>query len=237
MRALSWLALVLLLVGGLVFLFGYSRAFVVQDVAVEGVDGELAAEVVDTAAVPTGRPLARVDTGGVRAQILEDTRIADVEVQRSWPDAITLVVTPREPVLAVRPGSSGAYRAADSSGVLFDPVDGPAEDLPKLRVPEAGAPEEQVAGVATLLEALPEDLRSGVSDLRLRSSGTVQFSIGTMKVTWGDVSQPELKSRVLTALLEQESIDPDNEVQPITVDLSAPETPVLTGMPIAPPED
>ncbi|GAA1142273.1 cell division protein FtsQ/DivIB [Ornithinicoccus hortensis] len=237
LRPLRWVALLAVLVGALVFLFGYSRAFVVHDVVVEGTEGELATAVVDSAAIPTGRPLARVDTGDVREQILADPRVADVEVKRSWPDAITLVVSPREPVLAVRSGSSGDYQAADRAGVLFDPVGGPAEDLPKLRVPEAGAPEEQVAGVAGLLEALPEDLRSRVSDLRLRSSGTVQFTIGTMKVTWGDVSQSELKTRVLTALLEQKSIDPDNEVQPVTVDLSAPETPVLTGMPIAPPED
>lgn len=236
-RAIGVCALVLALVGGLIFLFGFSRAFVVHEVAVEGVEGELAGAVVDTAAIPTGRPLARVDTGQVREEVLEDPRIADVEVQRSWPDAITLVVTPREPAIAVRKARSRTDLAADSAGVLFDPVGKPAQDLPRLRIPAAGAPAEQIAGVVALVGVLPEDLRSRVSDLRLKSSGTVDFSIGTMEVTWGDVSRAELKARVLTALLEQESIDPDNEVQPITVDLSAPETPVVTGMPIVTDED
>lgn len=236
-KALGILSLVLLLVGGLVFLFGYSRAFVVQDVAVEGVEGELATAVADAAAIPNGRPLARVDTGSVRDRVLEDARVADVDVQRSWPDAITLVVVPREAALAVRQGGTSRDQGADRAGVLFDPVDGPSEDLPRVRIPEAGAPADQIAGVVVLVEALPEDLRSQISDLRVRSSGTVQFSIGTMEVTWGDVSRPDLKARVLTALLEQEGIDPDNEVQPVTVDLSAPETPVVTGMPVATEDD
>lgn len=235
-KAAGVLALVLALIGGLVFLVGYSRAFVVEDVVVEGTDGELAGAVVDAAAIPAGRPLARVDAGGVEERVLADLRVEELAVKRSWPDAITLQVTPREAAIVVHQGREGP-QVADAKGVVFDSVDSAPKELPEVRIPDDGVEPEHLAGVLELLAALPEDLRGDVSQMRLLADGVVQFKLGTMTVKWGATTQPDLKSRVLAALLQQESIDPTEEVQPITVDLHAPETPVVTGMPVAEDED
>jgi cell division septal protein FtsQ len=235
-KAAAVVGLVLALVGGLVFLFGYSRAFVVQEVVVQGTEGELASAVVDAAAIPTGRPLARVDGGGITERVLADLRVEEVEVKRSWPDAITLEVTPREPAIVVHQGREGA-RVADAQGIVYDSADSAPKKLPDVRIPEDGTEPENLAGVLDLLAALPDDLRGDVARLRVLADGAVQFKIGTMSVKWGATTQPDLKSRVLAALLEQDSIDPHAEVEPITVDLHAPETPVVTGMPVAEDDD
>jgi len=82
-RFAAALLAMLLAAGGVVYLFGYSEAFVVEEVVVRGVEGPLLEEVAATAAVPVGRPLARVDTDAIGERVLGDLRVREVSVQRA----------------------------------------------------------------------------------------------------------------------------------------------------------
>ena len=236
-------ALFLAVLGGVVFLFGWSRAFVVQEVVVQGVEGELAESVRAHASVPHGRPLARVDTGALTERVQQDLRVAQVEVGRSWPSTITLEVVAREPAIAVVvPGEP--MRVADAQGIVYDEVAKKPRGISQLRVPSADAEPTRLRGAIAMRESIPEDLRAQMHGMRLLTTGNMQFRLGEVSVVWGPPEQPTLKSRVLQALLLQDSIElePEDDEraqevrQRVTIDLSVPETPVVKGLPPVPEE-
>lgn len=242
-KVAALVALFLAALGGVVFLFGWSRAFVVEEVVVQGVEGELAEAVRAQASVPHGRPLARVDAGAVTERVQQDLRVAQVEVGRSWPSTITLEVTAREPAIAVVvPGEP--MRVADAQGIVYDEVAKKPRGISQLRVPSADAEPTRLRGAIAMRESIPEDLRAQMHGMRLLNTGNMQFKLGEVSVVWGPPEQPTLKSRVLQALLLQDSIELEQEDdegaqevrQRVTIDLSVPETPVVKGLPPVPEE-
>lgn len=237
------------LIGGLIYLFWFSAVLEVDDVVVRheqeetGLPEDLAQDVLSAAAVPTGVPMARVDTGAAQDRVLQDLRLAEVSVQRSWPSTITVVVTPREPaIILTQPGEP--ERVADAAGVVYDQVSGdeasalragdhPGAAVPVLaaRVPHGDIDEAQVRAALALISALDPALRDQISGLRVMDAGTLRFDLGSVRVDWGLPGQDQDKARVLLALLNQEQIDPDNEDTRITVNLTAPSAPVVRGLP------
>lgn len=235
-RLLVALGVMVLATVGVIFLFWFSQAFVVQDVRVEAaegyeVPGDLAEEALAMAAVPTQIPLARVDTAAAKERVLTDLRVADVQVRRSWPDEIVVVLTPRTPVLVVTQGGSPAT-LADAGGLLYDEVDPVPADLPQLRVPGGEVDAGLVAGVAAVHAGLPEELREEVTRMTLTRAGTMRFPLGRATIIWGPTTANEDKVVVLQALAEQPEMDLwDADGPPLSIDLSVPTLPVITGLP------
>lgn len=229
---------VLALIGGLIYLVGFSSVLAVEQVrAVHADEAELpedlAADVIDRAAVPAGVPLVRVNTGSAGERILEDRRIAEVSVQRSWPNTVTLAVRPREPAIAVTVPREPA-RLADSEGVVYDEAgDDIPEGLPSVRVPPADLETTRVVGAVALTQALPPAWLQDISGLRLFDDGTLRFDLGEVRVEWGLPGQEAEKIVVLQALLAQDEIDIEGSESGgrITVNISAPSAPVVTGLP------
>lgn len=240
-RAVAVLGVVLALVGAVVFLFGFSTVFEVEEVTVTGADGEIAQQAQSVAETNLGRPLARVDASGVEEAVLEDPRIAGVDVSRDWPTTLTLDLTLREPALAMIKAGTRGFVLADADGVVFDTVEEAPAGVPKARVNITGDdlnPEDLIA-LQGLRAALPESVRQEARDLTLAEPGVIQITIGNIEVIWGDGSNGQLKGRALEALLEQEGIDPDAEVSaagPVVIDLTTPTTPVVTGLSLVDPE-
>ncbi|MGD8149649.1 cell division protein FtsQ/DivIB [Ornithinimicrobium sp. Y1694] len=235
LRRLAWLGgLVGVLVAGLVFLFFYSAAFVVRDLSVTGVEGELADSVEAHAQIPHGRPLARVSQANVEARVLEDPRIASVEVIRDWPSGITLDAHPRKAALVLR--QKDATWLADTNGVVFDEVSEPSRKLPSVRVsePPTEMSEETVRGLVELwrLRPDPAELEGRLGTPRLASDGAVSMKVDQLTIVWGAPVEAERKWAVVKALVGQDSIDPQGGI-PQTIDVSIPETPVVTGLPEA----
>lgn len=234
-RVIGLTALVLLLVGGLVFLVFWSAAFVVKDVKVAGVEGEVAESVERLAQVPRGRPLARVSEGRVRERVQEDLRVADLTVDSDWTDGtVTLRPTLREPALVLRQG--GTAWLSDVEGVVYDQVDRPSRKLPSVTV--SSKPTELSGGTVRGLVELwrtrpdPAKLEGDLSAPRLGANGLVTMKIEQLTIEWGAPAAAEKKWRVIEALIAQESIDPQGDI-PQTIDVSLPDTPVVTGIPPA----
>ncbi|MCK0112670.1 FtsQ-type POTRA domain-containing protein [Ornithinimicrobium sp. F0845] len=233
------LALVLALIGGVIYLFGFSTAFVVEQVTVAGSEGEIADGAREIGASTLGRPLARVDTDRLEELVLEDLRVATVDVGRSWPSTITLDLTLRQPALAIDQSGTRGVLLADSEGVVYDTVDKAPSDVIAVRAPSGDLDPVDLQAVQTVPAALPPAIARRTDGLRLTGAGEIQFQVGTIAVTWGDGSSPELKARTLEALLAQDGIDPTAEpeegAEPITIDLSTPTTAVVTGLETAEP--
>lgn len=210
--------LALTVAAGLVWLVGLSSALAVRHVEVEGVKGAAAGEITRLAKVPLGEPLIRVDQAAIRDRVRTRPELAEVSVGRSWPDTITIAVVPRVPRVVLREGST--LRLADATGVVYATVDNSPKGLPVVSL--AGGPSSDGTGVTTvlgILEAVPPDLSRAVGALEMSRSGLVRFSLGKVRIVWGDGEQAERKVELIRVLLR---------TKPAAIDVSAPGTPVTS---------
>lgn len=231
---LTWLALVALLAGGVIFLFFFSAAFVVKDLQVSGGREEVQESAVTLAQIPQGRPLARVAEGAVSERVLTDRRIADVTVERDWPSTVRVVLTERDPVLALTGG--GATWLADAGGNVYEQVEQASNKLPSFET--RGEPTEldqrTVAGVAQLWRMRPDPdvLKGDLSRPRIDDVGAVTLRVGEVRLLWGPPEENEKKWQVVRAIISQDAVDPQGETR-VTIDVRTPDTPVVTGLPAA----
>lgn len=238
-RVVGVLVVVAALISAVVYLFGWSSAFVVRDVTLTGAKGEVAQTAQTNAAIPVGQPLARIDTDEVEQRVLVDLRVATVDVGRSWPSTVTLELTLRKPALAVKQSGAKGVRLADEQGVVYDTVKKAPKSLPSVRASKGDLDPADLQAVLALPAALSPGVAKDSDNFTLTSTGDIEFTVGEIEVKWGDGRSPELKSRVLEGLLKQEGIDPEAEADPIAgpivIDVSTPATPVVTGLQTAPP--
>jgi cell division protein FtsQ len=208
--------------GGVAWLLGWSSVLAVDDVTVRGVGEDLRTDVVEIAEVPMGVPLLRVDTDGVAARVRELPEVGDVSIRRSWPNTLTIDITPREAAAVVRDGRS--WWSVDESGVLFARADKPPDGVPVLVAPtDEAATLARVTGVAVVTD-LPPELDDLVESVEAESPANVRLVLndGTI-VVWGTADRSTDKTRALLTLMELHAEDP-----PSMYDVSAPDTPAVS---------
>lgn len=233
---LRWGSLVAVLAASVVFLFFFSAAFVVEEVRVSGVEGEVAQSVEHHADIPHGRPLARVSESRLSERVLTgEPRVRSIVVDRQWPSTVVYAVELRQPALALRQG--GTTWLADAAGVVYSSVEKKPKGLPAVSVsaPPQDLPRDTVRGLLELWSMRPKgpELEGELSAPKYAANGTVTMTIDQVTLEWGEPTEAEKKWKVVTALLGQDSIDPQGGI-PQTIDVSLPETPVVTGLPPAP---
>ena len=167
--------------------------------------------------VPAGTPLARVDTDAVGARVRERVTVAEVSVRRSWPGTLTVEVVPRSAALVVR-NPQGRLEVVDAEGVTFGTVRAAPKRVPVVTATDPrGTSKEALLSSLALLDALPADLASGVSGIKVSSANLITFTLGKRSVVWGSGEDSERKVAILIALLKTPAK---------VIDVSAPDTPV-----------
>ncbi|MCB2178057.1 MAG: cell division protein FtsQ/DivIB [Actinomycetales bacterium] len=200
-RVLAWSAAGVV-VAALAWLLLLSPVLALQadEVAVR-VEGDRA--VVDVTAVTTiltnlaGTPLPRLDTVGVRREVLDVPGVRAASVTRSWPHGVLVTVVARDPVAAVPEG--GGYALLDAEGVQVGRSDDAPKDLPVVTVP-LDDPAAMTA-VLLVLQQLPADLAADVTGASAENQDAVRLSLsdGTT-VEWGSADQSALKAAVVRTL-------------------------------------
>jgi cell division protein FtsQ len=223
------------MVAAVVYLVAFAPVLVVKDVVVTGADDGIARMARDNADVTLGRPLARVDTAAVADRVAADTRVRTVEVDRDWPSRITIALRLREPAAVLtQPGRPPAL--VDRTGVAYEAVAQRPDDLLTITAPRGSVDKETLAGALRARSALAPGWQRQVSQVQVTTGDDLRFGIGSVSVLWGEPEAEEAKAASLEALLDQEGIDPDDPERPVTIDLTAPQTPVVSGLPPAPPD-
>lgn len=226
-RARRWLVWRRLLVGlivvaalvGAVWLVLFSSVLAAAGTEVTGTDSLGEELVVETAEVPLGVPLARVDLDAIEARVEGLAAVESVEVSRGWPDQVQIAVTERTPVAAVQ--WEGRWRGLDGSGVLFRDYDRRPPELPVVRM-RASTPVEALAEGAAVVTTLPDELLGRVEAFDVRSIDDITFRLRSgARVVWGSAEYSEAKAEVLQILLD--------ERQAATYDVSAPGRPTTRG--------
>ncbi len=95
LKAIVVISIVVLLVIA-AFAVYWSPLFSIKQVTVSGVEHLTSDEMTQLANVPSDTTLLRVDTDTIKQRIMLDAWVADVEVQRVFPDTLNLIVTERE---------------------------------------------------------------------------------------------------------------------------------------------
>jgi cell division protein FtsQ len=209
LRPALLLVSVLVLAGVAVWAFGFSTLLDARTVVVSGVtpaSGLSRAEVLSTAAVPLGRPLARVDLDAVRTRVAALPAVKGVTVARSWPHEIRIEATCRTPVAVWRDGP--VARVVDAEGVAFRPAAGMRARFVTIETAAREPDPARVAGPRRagdrVAAALPAELRRRVETVRVQTLDSVTLHLdGGVRVMWGSAEDSRRKARVLAALLKQ----------------------------------
>lgn len=178
------------------------------------------AEVQQVIGGVAGVPLPRVDTIGLRDEILELNGVRDVRILREWPDGLSVTLESREPVAAVP--HEGAFALLDRDGVQVATVEAVPEGLPAIGVTldEGGARSLRAARI--VLNALPPELQAEVAEVTAPTQDAVTMTLRDGAVVeWGNDEDAALKVRVLQALRGL----PENQGAKL-YDVSAPTMPI-----------
>jgi cell division protein FtsQ len=212
----AWLAGALCLLVGGAWVVGASPLLVTRSVRVEGVPAGQVSTIVGRAAVPMGTPMAKVDTLAIARRVIATPSLAKVTVSRSWPATIVISASVRVPVLAVT-DPQGQVQVVDSQGEAYATVSAPPKGVPLITTVESPPSKESMAAAISVLQALPSGQRGAVTGVAVWGPNMVTFKLGNVSVVWGGASEPELKVKVMTALLRVKGVG--------TIDVSAPHTP------------
>ncbi len=171
----------------------------VQKVVVTGEHRLTAAQITAVVGVPSGTPLARVDTSAVARRVRALTAVAGVTVTRSWPHGLTVTVVERVPVAAVPQGAS--VLLLDTHGVQVATVKAVPAGVYPLAVPVT----DRAATVAALavLRGLPAVLGHDLVSLSATSPEQVTLMLTHgRRVLWGGAADGRAKALALLALLK-----------------------------------
>lgn len=199
-RVLGIAAAAVLLAVLLGWLVGVSSLLGVRSVTVTGLRTLPAADVLAAAAVPTGQPLARVDTTAVAARVRAIPGVARVAVTRAWPRTLRIAVTERHGVAVT--SVSGVLWLVDRTGVRFQRLDRAPPGLPRLAVRDVAPDDPTTTAALSAIVAIGPPVRAQLLVVTADTPDSVRLALtGGRSVTWGDGSDGAAKARVLAALL------------------------------------
>lgn len=112
-----WLLSMMTVVGTGIWLL-HSPYLAVKEVSVSGAVASTASQRVVNSGLVEGVPMFTVEAERIREVVLSDPWVAAVEVQREWPNTVSIAVEERHPVAWVL--TSDGWRALSLDGVALD---------------------------------------------------------------------------------------------------------------------
>lgn len=203
--------LVIALLAGATYVLGYSTLLTVSSVEVIGSTRPLNTGIVK------GQKLARVEPRAIATQLEKLDWVKSAEVSRNWINGKVVVeLTSRTPIAIFE------NQVIDSTAASFVPQGVRPEGLIEI---QAGGLEEAKKGVKFLTQ-LPEELKSSVTVVKVRSSGALvlltQNDGRNIQIRWGSNSENDLKLKVYRALI---ALPENADIK--GVDVSAPHAPIV----------
>jgi len=193
------------------YVLGWSTLFTVSAIEINGSTTTLNSGIVK------GQKLARVEPRAVAARFENLDWVADAKVSRNWISGkVRIDLTERTPVATYK------NKVIDSNGKSFVLRTTPSRELVQIQAGDLTAATKAVM----FFTALPEDLKSGLSVVKVRSTGALVLVVNNsgknLEIRWGIDGDNELKLKVYKALIalpENASIK--------RVDVSAPHAPIV----------
>ena len=201
-----------------------SAGLSITRINVVGLDPLVEERTREMAGVTVGGNMLAADPYAIKKRVEQLEAVSDVKVHRFWPDQITIIANPRDPI-ALWQDESGAFRVIDQKGRTLAEAD-PQKymNLPRI------AGEDAASAAATLVTAM-----AGFPDLAIRMESATRIGGRRWDVKFrsgGEVSLPE-DHRLVEALNALNMMQARNRVLdlPVTrIDARQPERMALTPM-------
>jgi cell division protein FtsQ len=202
-RAVFFAVAALAIVAGAAWALLGSSLLVVRSVAVTGNAAVPKAEVLRAAAIRSGTPLVRIDTGAVGRRVERLNQVQSAQVAVHWPSSVVITVRLRTPTLAVP--ANGGFDLVDRFGVAVRHVAARPPGMALLKTTAAlaslrGSP--AVRAAATVLDGLPAQIRQLVRAVVAPSPDAVTLDLrGGVTVLWGGTDRAAAKAKELEILM------------------------------------
>jgi cell division protein FtsQ len=188
-----------LIVALLVWVIGFSSVLGVRSVRVTGTSLLTAQRIRDAAAVRSGAPLFRLDTGSIARRVEALPEVRSVKVDTSYPSTVTIKVTERVAV-GYRPTGAGA-ELVDQDNVAFRTVAKPPSGLPRLEISNDA---DRTAAEIQVAAALPDAVTKVVGFISVPTTESITLKLTDGRtILWGGVDRSAEKAHLLQALLSQ----------------------------------
>jgi cell division septal protein FtsQ len=193
------------------YVLGWSTLFTVSAIEINGSTTTLNSGIVK------GQKLARVEPRAIAAKFESLDWVEDAQVSRNWISGkVRIDLTERTPVAIYN------NKVIDSNGKSFVLRTTPSRELVQIQAGDLTA----ATNAVMFFTSLPEDLKSGLSVVKVRSTGALVLVVNNsgknLEIRWGIDGDNELKLKVYKALIalpENASIK--------RVDVSAPNAPIV----------
>ncbi|OLT25401.1 cell division protein FtsQ [Actinomadura sp. CNU-125] len=191
--------LVLGVLGAVTWVLLGSRLLVVRHVEVTGTELAPRDRITAAAGVDLGVPMARLDTGEIRARVERLREVESADVERHWPGTVRIVVDERVPVAMFEHG--GRYHRIDGHGVVVADGTTRPSGLPVLSVGAPGPSDAATLAALEVLTVLPDSLRGLVTEVEAPAPAAVTLYLKDGRtIVWGAAERAEEKVRLLEAL-------------------------------------
>ncbi len=193
------------LAGTVVWAIWFSSLLAVSKVVIDGESTLSEAQIRTAAAVPIGRPLARLDIVGIESRVASMERVETVEVSRSLPGTVRIKVLERAAIAYATLG--GQKRGIDRYGIAFRTFDSPPKGLLEVNVIVANARKRQqtlaaVAAVVDTIDRKDAELRRQLQSISATTRDSIVLDLTKGRtVTWGSAGSADRKLTVLRSLL------------------------------------
>ena len=213
----------IVIVGALAYLLGWSSIFTVKSVEISGAPtAAIQVEIEKKSEIEIGQQLARVNPQSVARKVEKSPWIKDVAISRDWLSGLVRIeVNPRQP-LAFFNSDQVPGQTIDEEGRLFSL---PGYTNPDLALISAKSPESALEA-NELFTQLPKNFRAQITSMTATSSNT--FTLNSViegreiRIRWGDSQDMAIKISVINKLLKL----PENK-RITLIDVVAPYAPIV----------
>ncbi len=223
-RVWGWAAVSsFVLLVALIFAAVYSPLLAIERLSVRGEKLVSEKEIKAALKGQIGKPLPQVNDEEIAKALKRFPLIESFSVISAPPKTLIIKVTERTPIAVVWVDGYG-YAFFDPAGVRVGRAENRSK-LPTLEITGTPGKSPSFKAAIEVLLALPAELLPRISTVTAKSKDDVSFRLrgyAGQKVIWGDPTQAVLKSKVLAALLENQSKN-----DRVTYDVSSPQTPVV----------
>ncbi len=175
--------------------------FEVKRIEVTGTSVLDSEEVAALGRDAVGRSVLGADLDAIANAVAALAPVKSVDVTRSWPNAVSVAVTEREPYMAV-PTDDETFLMVDSEGVVFDQTEKAPGSIWRVELKEPGPDDLATVETLLVLQSLPSDLADEVEHVESPSPASVTLYLEDGRtLRWGDGSESEQKAEVADRLL------------------------------------
>lgn len=197
-----------------------------DDVKVEGANRWVSSQrVAEVASSEIDKSLLLVSSGNLSKAVSAVPGVESVTISKSFPNTLTLRVTPRVPRAIIK-DNSGTLSVVDKDAVVIATVHQQFSGVPLIQVDDADKElaSRAVKQALSVLASVPTSLLSKLTKVTAmtQDSVTTQTKDGHT-IIWGNASQMKLKSVVVQDILSS----PKVLGAKTSIDVSAPQRPIL----------